>query len=217
MGAAIRLGAVTVGWALLHSALASRPAKRAVARAVGERTREGVYRFAYNAQSVLTFGALLLYGSRLPSRSIYHVRGPAAIAMRAAQAAAIVHALAAARVVGIGRLSGISAFRSWALGRPVPPAPAAQGPEAERGSELTVAGPFVWSRHPLNLSPLPVFWLTPHLTTRRLGFNLVGTAYLVLGSVHEERRLRAAYGERYARYQASGVPFFLPRFLALGG
>jgi protein-S-isoprenylcysteine O-methyltransferase Ste14 len=75
---------------------------------------------------------------------------------------------------------------------------------------MRVEGPFRFSRHPLNLAPLPVLWLQPVMTTRWLGFNAVATLYLVLGSAHEERRLEAAYGEPYRRYVREGPPFFLP-------
>ena len=34
--------------------------------------------------------------------------------------------------------------------------------------------------------------------------------WLLLGSLHEALRLRAAYGEAYARYEDSGIPFYLP-------
>ena len=57
---------------------------------------------------------------------------------------------------------------------------------------------------------LPVLWATPHMTFRRLGFNLVATAYLAAGSFHEERRLARRYGEAYERYRRS-APFFVPR------
>ena len=41
-------------------------------------------------------------------------------------------------------------------------------------------------------------------------FNVVVTLYLVAGSLHEEARLKQAYGDAYAQYQASGVSFFVP-------
>lgn len=53
------------------------------------------------------------------------------------------------------------------------------------------------------------------MTTQRLAFNLAATLYLVLGSLHEEQRLRTEYGQAYADYQESGVPFYWPRFRRL--
>jgi len=48
------------------------------------------------------------------------------------------------------------------------------------------------------------------MTTRRLALNLVSSLYLILGSIHEEKRLSAVYGEAYKAYQKSGVPFYWP-------
>jgi hypothetical protein len=92
----------------------------------------------------------------------------------------------------------------------VPPEPEAQGPALDEEGRRHAAGPFAWSRHPLNFAPLPVFWLHPRMTTSLLAFNIAATAYLVVGSWHEEARLREAYGEAYSAYQRSGVPFYLP-------
>jgi protein-S-isoprenylcysteine O-methyltransferase Ste14 len=77
---------------------------------------------------------------------------------------------------------------------------------------MRVRGPFRLSRHPLNLAPLPIMWFNPRISTNLLAYNLVSTAYLVLGSVLEEHRLAAKYGEPYREYQASEVPFYLPRW-----
>jgi protein-S-isoprenylcysteine O-methyltransferase Ste14 len=48
------------------------------------------------------------------------------------------------------------------------------------------------------------------MTLKLAVFTLATSLYLVLGSIHEEIRLRAAYGNRYTIYQHSGVPFYLP-------
>jgi hypothetical protein len=54
------------------------------------------------------------------------------------------------------------------------------------------------------------------LTTNLLAFNSAATVYLVIGSLHEEARLREAYGEEYKAYLGSGVPFYLPSVLEPG-
>jgi protein-S-isoprenylcysteine O-methyltransferase Ste14 len=48
------------------------------------------------------------------------------------------------------------------------------------------------------------------MTTRLLAFNVAATLYLVVGSRHEEARLRHAFGSDYDAYQNSGVPFYVP-------
>jgi methanethiol S-methyltransferase len=206
----IRIALATIAYGVVHSILANRQFKAAVGRVVGEETQRRYYRAFYVAQSLVTFAILLVYARRLPARVIYEVRGPVAWLLRLGQVLGVLHATYAAWTVGIDYLIGL---RSWLGGRgerPLPPGPIAQGPELTEEGELAYGGPFLWSRHPLNLSPVPVFWLTPRLTDRRLVFNVVSTLYLILGSVHEEARLLAAYGERYAKYRESGVPFFWP-------
>lgn len=48
------------------------------------------------------------------------------------------------------------------------------------------------------------------MTTSLLAFNTAATVYLVVGSLHEEARLREAYGDEYDAYLGSGVPFYVP-------
>ena len=202
MQPAVKVAIATGLFAVEHSALASRCAK-SVASVKFPQGRK-LYRVTYNAQAVLTFGALVWYVSRQPAVTIYRVRGAAAAAMRVGQFAGVAFAAAAAHATGIATLAGLEALH----GRQEP---AAQGPEAGDAGELRVTGPFKLVRHPLNLAPLAPFWLAPHMTTRRLAFNVVATAYLIAGSLHEEARLRSQYGDAYARYQSSGVPFYFPR------
>jgi hypothetical protein len=130
--------------------------------------------------------------------------------MHAAQAGGVVYMTAAARQVGVRRIFGLESFTAWLGNGPVPPEPEAQGPALDAEGRRHAAGPFAWSRHPLNFAPVPIFWLWPRMTTSLLAFNAAATAYLVIGSLHEEARLQEAFGADYAAYQRSGVPFYLP-------
>jgi protein-S-isoprenylcysteine O-methyltransferase Ste14 len=55
-----------------------------------------------------------------------------------------------------------------------------------------------------------VFLLFPRMTVNRSALLALVAIYVILGSLHEERRLLAAYGEAYERYRRS-VPFLVPR------
>jgi methanethiol S-methyltransferase len=57
---------------------------------------------------------------------------------------------------------------------------------------------------------LGFFLLMPRMTTNRAVLSALVALYVVLGSMHEERRLSEAYGAAYERYRLK-VPFMLPR------
>jgi len=153
---------------------------------------------------------LYVYVRRLPNHTLYEIHGAPRAVMHLGQAAGLALAVSGARRVGFKRITGIESLRAWLQGGAVAAEPEAQGPAPDEKGHLDVGGPFRYTRHPLNLSPLPVFWLWPRMTTNLLAFNLVATVYLILGSRHEEARLLAAYGDPYARYRQSGVPFYFP-------
>ncbi len=216
---ALKVVGATVAFALIHSALASRRAKKEAARLFGERNRNGLYRLFYLGQSAVAAAALAAYVRRQPGRELYRVRGPLTLLLHGGQAVALVYATWAAYQVGLRRILGLESFEAWLGEGLVPPEPEAQGPALDGEGLKRAAGPFAWGRHPLNFAPLPVLWLWPRMTTNLLAFNLAATAYLVVGSLHEEARLREAYGPIYEAYRDSGVPFYLPQagHQALGG
>ena len=79
---------------------------------------------------------------------------------------------------------------------------------------FTVRGPYRWVRHPLYLFSLLMIWSHPHVTTDRLLFNLLWTAWILVGTVLEERDLVADFGETYRDYQHR-VPMLIPYRLRL--
>lgn len=47
------------------------------------------------------------------------------------------------------------------------------------------------------------------MTANLAAFNFQVTAHLIIGSWHEESRLREAYGQAYVDYQMSGINLFV--------
>lgn len=208
MGPLLRIARATVVFAVVHSALASRPAKRLAARAVGQAACDAWYRPAFVLQALVATGWWARAVLREPDRTLWRAPAPLAAAMVAGQAASAWWMWRAARAVGIGRLIGVPGVRARLAGRPVPAPQEAQGPAPGRAG-MRATGPFLRSRHPLNAAPIPILWLQPRMTRNRFAATLLATAYFVIGSRHEEARLRAEHGADYERYRRSGPGFLL--------
>lgn len=207
--------AAATAFAVLHSLLAAHPVKRLARRLLGVRLDRGLYRLGYIVQATWTTAAFLRWFQRLPDRDVYRVRPPWSWLLRLAQIAALATVLAAVRVVGFSRFLGLSQTIFLLRGRMPPPTPEAQGP-APGLDGLDVRGPFRLTRHPDNLPIIVLLWSFPRMTANRIALAAIATIHAILGSLHEDFRLRAAYGAAHARY-ARDVPFLLPALPAPGG
>lgn len=208
--AAGRVAMVGLLWALVHSALASKEAKILARRVVGPRYRDGLYRVAYNAQSVVSVAWAARWFSRLPDKELYRARLPLSWLMRAGQLASLGVLLSGVRVVGVLDFAGLTRLWDLLSGADLGPEPEAQGPPVGPDGEMEGRGAFRLTRHPGNLGALGFFLLMPRMTTNRAVLSALVALYVVLGSMHEERRLSEAYGAAYERYRLK-VPFMLPR------
>jgi protein-S-isoprenylcysteine O-methyltransferase Ste14 len=196
-------------WALVHSVLASKQVKDLIRRIAGSRYRDGLYRFIFNAQSVVSLLWAARRFSRLPDKDLYHARPPWSWLFRASQVASLGVLLSGVRVMGILRFAGLTPLRDLLTGSDVRPAPEAQGPPVGSDDEVLRAGAFRFSRHPGNLGALGFFLFLPRMTANRAVLVALVALYVVLGSMHEEYRLRAAYTAAYERYRRV-VPFLVP-------
>jgi protein-S-isoprenylcysteine O-methyltransferase Ste14 len=81
--------------------------------------------------------------------------------------------------------------------------------QERRSSDLSIRGPYKWVRHPLYLFVILMIWAYPQLTIDRLLFNVLWTAWIVVGTWLEERDLVAEFGDQYREYQQR-VPMLIP-------
>lgn len=208
----IKIAAATILFAGIHSLLAARATKRKAAALVGDRRRNALYRPFYNVLAVVTFGALVIYGAKLPDRELYRIRSPFARVMQFIQLYFLLFLLNGVRQIGFSNFAGLPNILLWIRGSsPVPFEPEAQGPVlGDDARRMKTTGPFRFTRHPLNFGMLPILWLMPKMTVNLAVFNTITTLYLIVGSLHEEKRLKESYGRAYKDYQESGINFFVP-------
>jgi protein-S-isoprenylcysteine O-methyltransferase Ste14 len=75
---------------------------------------------------------------------------------------------------------------------------------------FSASGPYAYCRHPMYLFLFMAFWIGPVMTFSRLEFAMLGSIYLIIGTLFEEKNLRQELGEVYDVYQAN-VPMWIPR------
>ncbi|GEO81558.1 methyltransferase family protein [Pararhodospirillum oryzae] len=196
MDAIVGHGLNAAAWAsfgLGHSWLAQERGRRWLAGRFGPWGR-----VAYNAISVLHLGLVGVVGLLTLDTRPFDLPPLALGAIQALAWAGALFGLYASLYYDMGRLSGIRQVWAARQGR-------ADEPEDE---PLRLDGPHRWVRHPLYLAAFLLLWGG---ATSPFGLSVAawGSAYLVIGTWFEERKLSRLYGEAYARHQAE-VPAFFP-------
>lgn len=199
--------AATAVFALWHSLLCSKEAKKLAKTWFGTRRGTAYYRAFFMVQAALTSGPLLLYVLTRPHRTLYSVKGWGRLLCWSGQGAALLVALSALRNIDTAKFTGSKGVEAFEAGEPIPEAEA-QGPEIEDDGEIRVRGVFRYTRHPLEWAPVLLLFATPTLKTNWLAFDILATIYSYVGARHEEKRLLKQAGKAYEAYQRQ-VPFFV--------
>jgi protein-S-isoprenylcysteine O-methyltransferase Ste14 len=180
-------------FAVQHSAMARPGFKRLWTRMVPPAIERSTYVLATSA----CLFALCLFWQSLPG-TVWRLQGPAAALAWGLFALGWLVVLASTFMVSHVDLFGLrQAFQGF-LGQAPAPLP------------FTSRYLYGIVRHPIMLGFLVAFWSAPVMTTARLVFASITTAYVLVALRLEERDLRRALGEEYAEYQER-VPMLVPR------
>lgn len=183
---------------LIHSWLAGQNIKNAVKRALGERLYHGFYRLGYNLLALITLlPALLLVIMR--GTVIWRLEGLAAAALLLLQTVGVIGLIVSLLQIDWLRFAGLRQAAAYFSGAPLPLA----------DEPLQTGGLYSLVRHPLYLFSLLAIWPMAVMTDRLLAFNVAATLYFIVGSLYEEHRLVAAFGETYLAYRQR-VPWLIP-------
>jgi protein-S-isoprenylcysteine O-methyltransferase Ste14 len=164
-------------FALHHSIMARTRAKAWITRLVPADLERSVYVWIAS----LLFLAVCWMWQPLPGM-VWRIH-KFAWALYAVQVCGIALTLAAARIVGLWELAGV------------------KQPDPSKPIAFTATGPFAIVRHPIYLGWALMVFAAPVMTTSRLLFAVISTAYLVAAIPLEERSLLEAHHDAYQGYQ----------------
>lgn len=189
-------------WAIFHSITAAHSFKDWVARFTGERIYQGFYRLFYSAVSVVTLLPVLYFYWRLPDQSLYAVPAPFSWLMIGLQAAGFIGLTVSVLQSGTMAFVGLQQAADYFSGNDI-------GKQSGLGEVMVVHGLYRYMRHPLYTFSMLLLWASPIMSRNNLILFLLITAYFVIGSFIEERRLEQDFGESYTDYREQ-VARFIP-------
>ncbi len=188
----VLLAAAWIGYFLLHSWLAASVVKDWLWARIPSLERS--YRLIYNLWAIIS----LLLVVRLQGEVVRNRLWPIAEW----------HAYVGVLLVSMGAALGWLALRQYSLGEF---SGLAQWRKKPFPDHLNTAGLNAYMRHPLYTATLLFIWgwFVNRGTDVALLVASIWTGYLYLGTLWEERKLRAAFGEAYIQYQHK-VKRFIP-------
>jgi protein-S-isoprenylcysteine O-methyltransferase Ste14 len=195
----MELAGLALGWTAycaVHSLLIHPPVARRLQGWLG--TRAGAYRFCFNMFSLLALLPLVSWHLHLRGPWIVEWEGFWVAVPIVLNLSALVLVVLGATAYGPSDFLGLASLRAALAGGPAPP----DEPFASRGI-------LRWVRHPWYTASFLLVW-GHDMDAAGLVASLVLTAYLLLGTWLEERKLVSQFGDAYREYQRQ-VPMFVPR------
>lgn len=191
----IVLSLLWIAWCVLHSLLITAKTNAWVRRRGG--VVRGSARLVYNAVATVTLVPVVWYQFSLPAETIFAWSGPWRVVQFLLLAYALVMAVSGKRSYEMGHFLGTAQWRAFREDREPSALP------------FRTTGALRWVRHPWYSGGIAFLWAFGPVTDVNLWSRVILSAYLVVGSVLEERKLLAEIGRPYAAYQRR-VPMLVP-------
>lgn len=187
-----------MAFGLIHSLLASHPAKAAAQNLIGRNVAAATYRLLFNVAAVITIVPALVLVFRLPDQQLYRFPPPwDSIALGLQVLAAL------SLVIAVFQMDAWFFLGLRQLGEP-------SSIDSTSTAQLVTGGLYRIVRHPLYTFSLMALYLTSPMSINWLAFAVSCHVYFYLGSIFEERKLVREFGAAYRAYQQR-VPRLLPR------
>jgi methanethiol S-methyltransferase len=178
-------------YGLLHSLLAASSTKAWVQRRLGNNAYSRYYHLFFSILGAVTLFPVLALVALLPDQAIYSIPTPWVYITLALQAAALIGIYLGVAHTGAMRFVGIEQALERGIERQDRPNP----------EKLVVHGLYRYVRHPLYTFSFMLIWLMPFMTWNILALNLGLSAYMLVGSIFEERKLVEQFGPAYEAYR----------------
>ncbi len=182
-------------WCALHSTLVTTTVTDYMRKKLGDWFR--FYRLFYSALSLVTLIPLVYYSNSIQQEPFFRWEGYLAIVKYLMVVTSIFLFITGARHYSMSQLLGIYQIKTGRENR------AASG-----YGTLDTSGILGGIRHPWYTAGILLVWAAD-LSLSNLLINTVISAYFVIGTFLEEKKLLLEFGERYREYQRE-VSMFIP-------
>lgn len=183
----------------VHSLLASQELKSFFRQRLGERAFLGFYRLGYNIFAIVSIVPVWALYTFRPGDTIWSIDLRWEPVLFIIQLIGQIGLVISLLQIDLGRFSGLTQVWAYFTGGELPL------PE----ERLKTGGLYAIVRHPLYIFALMTIWPVTTMTQAYLGFCIGATAYFLIGSIYEEKRMVTYYGDEYQQYREK-VRWMLP-------
>ena len=191
----LMLSLLLTGWCVLHSAMISASVTEYLKRRLGQRFR--FYRLFFNLIAILTLIPVALFAYSIQTQVIFDWSGYMRIGQVILLGLAVLLFFLGGRHYDALQFIGIKQIQEGTSNKVI----------TDTG-ELHTAGILGITRHPWYLASILFIWAR-QLDLSGILINMMLTAYLIIGTYLEERKLIDEFGEKYIAYQKK-VSMLLP-------
>jgi protein-S-isoprenylcysteine O-methyltransferase Ste14 len=186
-------------WCALHSTLVATKVTDYVRKKLGDWFR--FYRLFYNTVSLVTLFPLVYYSNSIQQAPFFRWEGFLVIVRYLIVATSMFLFVTGARHYSMSQLLGIHQIKTGQENRAV-----------SGYGTLDTSGILGGIRHPWYTAGILLVWAAD-LSLSTLLINTVISAYFVIGTFLEEKKLLLEFGERYREYQRNVSMFFPYKWL----